>query len=189
VPAAAQVSIRQRRSAKCIRRARERRRRQRADSARRAHLKKRLLVSDADSHVRFTPLLDQLQHAPLYRRRLPGRALGSDTSAVGGHGERSSKRNWRALVPCAPGGPPSRRGLRRVHVAAPPRPHGLRAKNPRVKKTSGHLLFGSWAPGRFCVYYTLRTETEAREGREVERRVVGRVRRARLSWPSCIGEC
>ena len=60
-----------------------------ADSARRAHLEKRLLVSDANSHVRFIPLLDELQHAPLRRRRLPGRALGSDTSAVGAVGAAS----------------------------------------------------------------------------------------------------
>lgn len=134
-----------------IRQAQARRRWQRADSARWANLKKRLLVSDVDAHVRFT-LLDQLQHAPLRRRHLPvARTRVRHVRGVPGRRgkrERSSKRNRHALVPYAPCWPPSRRGLRRVHDSAPLRRHGgdecVRARSDRWDSKCCQALPLAW---------------------------------------------
>jgi hypothetical protein len=178
----------------------------RADSARRAHLEKRLLVSDANSHVRFIPLLDELQHAPLRRRRLPGRALGSDTSAVGAVGAASGAASetgarWYLARPAG-----RRRAAGCGTSTLRRRPGAILSactRCPVVRPPALSVtLHASWnklrvpfvfrvCARRFCVYYTLRTETRAGgQGKaQCGRRWWGRERSAQLSWPSCIGGC
>ena len=177
-----------------------------ADSARRAHLEKRLLVSDANSHVRFIPLLDELQHAPLRRRRLPGRALGSDTSAVGAVGAASGAASetgarWylarpagrRRAAGCGTSTLRRRPGAilsacTRCPVVRPPALSvTLHASWNKLRVPS---VFRSVRSAVLCLLHTQDRNSRGREGKaQCGRRWWGRERSAQLSWPSCIGGC